>query len=83
MTVACLKSFFCISNVIATLSADSKMSDCVGMSSPSLKKRMFLRHKSLMRFCSRLGTLEYSQDLQAKKTAPMVSCVIDLSESVT
>jgi hypothetical protein len=41
------------------------------MRSPSLKKRTFLRHKSLVRFCSRLGTLEYSQDLQAKKADPL------------
>ena len=65
------------------LSTDSKSSDCVGMRSPSLKKRTFLRHKSLVHFCSCLGTLEYSQDLQAKKAAPMVSCVIDISVSVT
>ena len=68
---------------MATLSADSKLLECVGMRSPSLKKWMFLRHKSLVLYCSRLGTLEYSQDLQAKKATPMVSCVIDLSVSVT
>ena len=74
MTVSCFKSFVCISNVIATLSAESKSLDCASMSSPSLKKRTFLRHMSFMRFCSCLGTLGYSQDrLQAKKAAPMVS----------
>ena len=83
MTVSCFEKNFCISSVIATLSADSKLLDCVGMSRPSLKKQTFLRHKSLVCFCSRLGTLEYSQGLQAKEAAPMVSCVIDLSVSVT
>jgi hypothetical protein len=66
MTVSFFRSYFCISNVMATLSADSKLLDCVGMRSPSMKKRTFLRHKSLMRFCSCLGTLEYSQDLPSK-----------------
>ena len=75
-------SFFCISNVIATLSADSKSADCVGMRHPSLKL-MFVRHKILVCFYSRLGTFEYSHDLQAKQTAPIVSCTIKSSVSVT
>ena len=44
---------------------------------------MFCRHKSFVHFCSSLGTFEYSHDLQAKMAAPMVSCTIDLSVSVT
>ena len=63
--------------VIATLS------DCVGMRCPSLKKRMFLRHKSLVCFYSCCSTFEYLHDMQAKKAAPIVSCRIDLKVSVT
>ena len=51
----------------AMLSVDSKSSNCVGIRHPSLKKGMFLRHKSFAHFYSCLGTFEYSCDLQAKK----------------
>jgi hypothetical protein len=40
-------------------------------------RHLLWRYKSFVHFCSCLETLEYLQDLQVKKAAPMVSCVID------
>ncbi len=67
LTVSCFMSFFCILKVIATLSANSTLSKEAKSRCPSLKNLKFLRQRSFVRFCSLLGTLEHSQDLQAKK----------------
>ncbi len=83
MTVSFFMSIFCISNVIATLSANSRLSEEAKSRCPSLKNLIFLRQRSFVCFCSLLGTLEYSQDLQAKKAMPIVSCTIALLRLVT
>jgi len=73
VTVSFLASFFCISKVTETQSANSNSSDGVSIRRPSLKNLIFLRQRSLVLFCSRLGTREYSHDRQAKKPAIIVS----------
>ncbi len=78
MTVSCFMWFFCILKVIATLSKNSRLSEEAESRCPSLKHLIFLRQRSFVCFCSLLGTLEYLQDLQAKKAAPIVSCTIAL-----
>ena len=81
ITVSCLLSFFCISNVTATLSANSKFSDGVEIRRPSLKNLMLRSLSSFVRFISLLGTFKYSHERQAKKAALIVSCTIALSSS--
>ena len=83
VTVSYLRLFFCISNVTDTLSADSRAEEGVITSRPFLKKRMFRRQRSLVRLCSFWGTFRYSQNLHAKKKAPIVNCAIARSISVT
>ena len=83
MIVSCFCSFFCISNVTATLSANSKLADGVESRRPSLKNLIFRRQSSFVRFISLRGTFRYSQERQAKKPAQIVSCDIPLSSSDT
>jgi hypothetical protein len=67
MTVSCFSSFFCISNITAMLSANSKPSDGAGRRCPSLKNLIFRRQRSFVLFISLLGTFRYSQERQGKK----------------
>ncbi len=83
MTVSCFWSFFCISKVTATLSANSKLSNNAKRRRPSLKNLIFLRQRSFVLFISLLGTFKYLQEWQAKKAALIVSCTMALSRSVT
>ncbi len=48
ITVSCLWSFFCISNVTATLLASSKLSNGIERRCPSLKNLLFCMHKSFV-----------------------------------
>ena len=74
VTVSILVSFFCHSNVIETQSAYSNQGLLWFICFPFLKNLIFLRRKtSVLRF-SICGTLRYSQDLIAKKNAPIESC---------
>ena len=83
MTVSCFKSFFCILNVNAMLLASSKPSNSTERRFTSLKNLIFCKHESFVCFVSLLGILEYSQEQQAKEVAPIISCTIDWSSSVT
>jgi hypothetical protein len=62
MTVSCSWLFFCILNVTATLSANSKLSDNAERRCPSLKNLIFHRQRSFVLFMSLLGTFKYSQE---------------------
>ncbi len=53
------------------------------MRCPSLKNLVFLKQRSFVLHSSDLGTIEYLQEWQAKKAAPMVNCTNVLSSSVT
>ncbi len=83
MIVSCFISFFCISNVTATLSANSNSSDGVESRRPSLNNLILRRQSSFMRFISLRGTFRYSQERHAKKPAQMVSYETALSSSDT
>ena len=85
MTVLCLWSLFCFSNVTATLSPNSKLFEGVERRRPSLKikKSDVAKLKKLCMFHFPSGTFKYSHEQQAKKAAPMVSCEIALSSSDT
>ena len=62
MTVLCLWSFFCFSNVTATLSANSKLFEGVERRRPSLKNLMLRSQRSFVRFISCRGTFKYSHE---------------------
>jgi hypothetical protein len=83
MTLSCFSSFFCILNIMTTLSANSKSSDGAGRRCTFLKNLMFCRQRSCVLFISLLGTFTYSQERQVKKAALIVSCATALSNSVT
>jgi hypothetical protein len=83
MIVSCFCSFSCISNVTATLSANSKLADGVESRCPSLKNLILRRQSSFVRFISLWGTFKYSQERQVKKPAQIVSCKTPLSSSDT
>jgi hypothetical protein len=59
MTALCFWSIFCISNVTAKLSANSKLSHGTKTSCPFLKNLMLCKHKSVVHFISLLGTFKY------------------------
>ena len=59
MIVSCFILFFCISNVTATLSANSKSSDGVESRRPSLNNLILQRQSSFVRFISLRGTFRY------------------------
>ncbi len=67
-------SFFCISNVTAMLSANSKLADGVESRRPSLKNLILRRQSSFVHFISLRGTFEYLQERHAKNPAQIVSC---------
>ncbi len=65
--------FFWSSNVIATMSAESREGWEWGNSLPFLKKRKFLSFNNFVFLSSCVGTFRYSQDLIQKNKAPMRS----------
>ncbi len=83
MTVSNLLSFFCISKVMAMLSADSKSAEGAKIRCPFLKNLIFCRHSSFVRLSSLLGTVKYLQEQHAKNAAPIASCPKAISNSVS
>ena len=83
MIVSCFILFFCISNVTATLSANSKSSDGVESRRLSLNNLILRRQSSFIHFISLWGTFRYLQERHAKKPTQMVSCKTALSSSDT
>ncbi len=81
ITVSCLWSFFCISNVTAWLLASSKLSD--GIERRCLSLENICKHNSFVHFISLQGTFGYLQEQHANKAVLIVSCKMALSKSVT
>ncbi len=82
MTVLCFWSFFYTLKVTTMLSANAKSSDGA-MSCPSMKNLILRKHRSFVHFISLQGTLKCLQERHAKKSVPIVSCTVALSNSVT
>ena len=59
-----------------TLSAASSNGEECGMTVPFKWKTMFPRVRHFVLFSLALGTFKYSQERQAKKKVPMISCVV-------
>ncbi len=74
--VSFLRSFFCSSKVMDTLSAECSIGAEWCRSSPFLRKEMFFSVSCRVRLFSGDFTLRYSQERHAKKKAPMMSWVV-------
>jgi hypothetical protein len=83
LIVSCFSSFFCILNVTAMLSANSKLADGVESRLPSVKNLILRRQSCFVHFISLRGTFKYSHERQAKKPAQIVSFETPISSSDT
>ena len=82
VTVSFRSSFFCHSKVMETLSDSSRFLLLWSINLPFLWKRTHRRRRMSVLLFSCCSTFRYSQDLHAKKTAPVASWPMALCVSV-